>query len=269
MDSQKTTEPSTFNEIELCYQADWDTTVAYRLSSLPYLREQYKIDQYRVHSDLTAQLAEYIEDLKPTETFYFIERVWLDTDGWLTEKHNMSTHQNHRVHRRWRESLLSDGVHSCFCNLKWTITKNTDADDLQFLSTNQNTVSWETNRVCYGDELRVDYINWGCRGRFGAYVVVTMTNPSKELLKLWSPCANKYVAIVNALCPNLVFLDSSAAYARNKLMLEKNPVHQGSQGPVEERWPTFPGNPPMNAMEAANKYFTNSSCDESDDSESV
>lgn len=193
----------------------------------------------------------------------------LDTDGWLTEKHNMSTHQCHRVYRQWHESLLSDGVHSRFCNLKWTITESTDTDDQQLISISSNTVSWETNRVCYGDELRVDYINWGCRGRFGAYVVVTMTNPSKELLKMWRPCANKYVALVNALNPDLLFLDTSEAFARNKLMLQKNPVHKGSQGPVEKRWPTFPGNPPMNAMEAANKYFTNSSCDESDESESL
>lgn len=56
MDSQKTTEPFTFNEIELCYQADWDTTVAYRLGPLPYIAAENKIDQYRVHSDLTEEL---------------------------------------------------------------------------------------------------------------------------------------------------------------------------------------------------------------------
>jgi hypothetical protein len=262
--------PIQFVELEVCYGHDWDTTVNYRLQQAKLTEG---VDEFRIHSILTPEWEDYLESEKITKTEHFIERV-VNTgerpNSWLTERYDMKKHTSFWTLRKMSSwtAWPHGGTNSRFAKLSWQLFNNDDEirDELN-CSWNWETwdhISWETQRYHYGDELRVDFINWGDRGRFGAYAVVTIFNPNAEQLKLWSPCASKYVAVIQALRPDWLCLDSADDYARNSLMLQKAPWHSGQKGRVESRWPSFPDQPPMNAAEAAAQNLSSSDCSDSE-----
>jgi len=124
--------------------------------------------------------------------------------------------------------------------------------------------SWETTRRIWSDSLKVDYINWGKCGKFGAYAVVTLDNPKPEIFDLWTPCAPKHIAVMHALgsnlCPNEL--------RRNQLLLQLHPPHNGKQGAVTKIYSSFPPDKPMSVEECVRMRPLTSSDEEISDDES-
>lgn len=224
----------------------------------------------RLRGALTKEMEHYLLTLgAPKVENNYIEAFY-DTselggsDQYLIERFDLDTNEAQFILRETVSSYSSGN----FRILNWRQTSDPEliksALEGREPSSFPRAESWETTRRRWNESIKVDYVNWGKCGQFGAYAVVTLENPTPELFDLWAPCAPKHIAVAHMLDRNLC----QDALSRNQLLMQLHPPHDGKQGPVTKTYSSFPPDKPMSAEECVRMRPLISSDEEISDEES-
>lgn len=231
-----------------------------------YSETEYFIGPRRLYGQVTSELVNHLQAhySAPTSDHY-IECLYdlKDSSKLLFERFNSETKVSEHILAVKEEEIVNDSSIAVNWEL-YNESPKIEALLAKKITDYSRFLTWGTTEQCFDNKVWIEYLNWGCRGHFGAYAVATLTDPDQELLQLWRPCATKHLAVMKALKPlDLVDYLTESEYARNSFMLEDYPPHDGKNGVPP--YPGYPPGNPMNVEEAAQIFLQDDDWAEDDD----